>query len=264
MNDSKQILSIENNNDNYKWNDSKGNMVFYNFNSNQNFPISINYRNTDTYKKNNIPEVKIVNENDLEEYKNKQNFTINEFNELLKKKRNLYTSFQKKKKKNKNEDNKNEPNVSESINSNLSSAYFPITNESTNELNDPNETIENLIYQFKISNDEQNTDGLMKKLISLKKKLHKEKLEKFYIYISNYLKEKIEDVREWISLEEKLIKIENINHCICKDLQKYIKIYQSGKFQLENISSKDFLRVHFIGSLRVKINDFKSTLKSYK
>ena len=64
MNDSKQILSIENNNDNYKWNDSKGNMVFYNFNSNQNFPISINYRNTDTYKKNNIPEVKIVNEND--------------------------------------------------------------------------------------------------------------------------------------------------------------------------------------------------------
>ena len=95
MNDSKQILSIENNNDNYKWNDSKGNMVFYNFNSNQNFPISINYRNTDTYKKNNIPEVKIVNENDLEEYKNKQNFTINEFNELLKKKRNLYPSFQK-------------------------------------------------------------------------------------------------------------------------------------------------------------------------
>ena len=167
MNDSKQIFSIENNNDNYKWNDSKGNMVFYNFNSNQNFPISINYRNTDTYKKNNIPEVKIVNENDLEEYKNKQNFTINEFNELLKKKRNLYPSFQKEQKKNKNEDNKNEPNVSESINSNLSSAYFPITNESTNELNDPNETIENLIYQFKISNDEQNTDGLMKKLISL-------------------------------------------------------------------------------------------------
>ena len=263
MNDNNQFFSLENNIEYYKCNELEGNMVFYNFNSNQNFPISINYRNNNSYTKNNIPEVKFGNENDLNEYQNKQNFNINEFNEKKKKKRNLHPSFQKEEN-NKNKDKNNEQNISESINSNLSSPYFPITNESTNELNDPNESTESLIDQFKTSNDEQNTNRIMKKLISLKKKLHKEKLENFYQVISNYLKEKIEDVKEWISLEEKLIKIENINHCICKELGKYIKVYQSGKFQLENVSSKDFLRVHFIGSIRVKMNDFKSTLKSYK
>ena len=263
MNDNKRILSLEKNIEYFKWNESKGNMVFYNFNSYQNYPISINYRNNNSYTKNDIPEIKFLNENDLKEYQNKQNFSIKEYNELLKKKRNFYPSFQKEEN-NKNKEKNNEQNISESINSNLSSAYFPITNESTNELNDPNEITESLIYQFKTSNDEQSTYRIMKKLISLKKKLHKEKLENFYKVISNYFKEKIEDVKEWISLEEKLIKIENINHCICKELGKYIKVYQSGKFQLENVSSKDFLRVHFIGSIRVKMNDFKSTLKSYK
>ena len=137
MNDNKRILSLEKNIEYFKWNESKGNMVFYNFNSYQNYPISINYRNNNSYTKNDIPEIKFLNENDLKEYQNKQNFSIKEYNELLKKKRNFYPSFQKEEN-NKNKEKNNEQNISESINSNLSSAYFPITNESTNELNDPN------------------------------------------------------------------------------------------------------------------------------
>ena len=94
--------------------------------------------------------------------------------------------------------------------------------------------------------------------------IHKEKLEYFYKEISLFLKEKIEDIKEWISLEEKLMRIENLSSSICKELNKYIKVQQSGKSQLDNITSKDFLRVHFIGSIKVKMNDYNLTLKNYK
>ena len=60
------------------------------------------------------------------------------------------------------------------------------------------------------------------------------------------------------------MKIENLTFSICKELTKYIKIQQSEKIQSENITSKDFLRIHFIGSIKVKMNDFNLTLKSYK
>ena len=59
------------------------------------------------------------------------------------------------------------------------------------------------------------------------------------------------------------MRIENLSFGICKELKNYIKVLKSGKIKLDNISSKDFLRVHFIGSIKVKINDFNLTLKNY-
>jgi hypothetical protein len=197
---------------------------------------------------------------------NKQNFNVDEFLKLLKKKKTINTiyprqdleGFIKNKLKLPNESNSNESN-----HSNISNVIIPTTNQPFNDNND-NESIEKLIYQLINTNDLQIKNKTIKKLVISRKKLHKEKLENFYAEIAKALKEKIEDVKEWVSLEEKLMRIDNLNSNICRELGKYIKVHQSGKIQLENVSSKDFLRVHFIGSIKVKMNDFNITLKSYK
>ena len=118
--------------------------------------------------------------------------------------------------------------------------------------------------QLNTVNDVQNKNKIIKKLILGRKKLHRERLEKFYIKLSKFYNEKIEDIKDWVSLEEKLITIDNLSYSICREIDKYIKVHQSGKIQLENDFSKNFLRVHFIGSIKVKMNDFNLALKNYK
>ncbi len=137
-------------------------------------------------------------------------------------------------------------------------------NDKSNELNEKNESIENLILQFSSSRDEQTKNKIIKKMLVSKKKLHKEKLDNFYKTIALHLKEKIENVKEWISLEDRFNKIDNLSNNICRELAKYIKVHQEGKFQSDNNTSKDFLRVHFVGAIKVKMIDLRSILKSYR
>jgi hypothetical protein len=277
MNDEKQVFNIKKDNDNFKWMQTQCDMVFYNYENKQNFPLIINFPKLNSNNQNNINVYNKQSTNDNEIKKssilgneeddlNKQNFNIDEFLELLKKKRTINTiyprqeleGFIKNKLKLPTELNSNESN-----HSNISNTNFPTTNQPFTDNND-NESIEKLIYQLINTNDLQIKNKTIKKLVISRKKLHKEKLENFYVEIAKALKEKIEDVKEWVSLEEKLMRIDNLNSNICRELGKYIKVHQSGKIQLENVSSKDFLRVHFIGSIKVKMNDFNITLKSYK
>ena len=277
MNEEKQTINIKKDNENFKWMQTECDMVFYNYENSQNFPLIINFPKLDSNNQNNMngynkqsindDEIKksFILDNDEDDL-NKQNFNVDEFLKLLKKKKTINTiyprqdleGFIKNKLKLPNESNSNESN-----HSNISNVIIPTTNQPFNDNND-NESIEKLIYQLINTNDLQIKNKTIKKLVISRKKLHKEKLENFYVEIAKALKEKIEDVKEWVSLEEKLMRIENLNSNICRELGKYIKVHQSGKIQLENVSSKDFLRVHFIGSIKVKMNDFNITLKSYK
>ena len=277
MNEEKQTINIKKDNENFKWMQTECDMVFYNYENSQNFPLIINFPKLDSNNQNNMngynkqsindDEIKksFILDNDEDDL-NKQNFNVDEFLKLLKKKKTINTiyprqdleGFIKNKLKLPNESNSNESN-----HSNISNVIIPTTNQPFNDNND-NESIEKLIYQLIHTNDPQIKNKTIKKLVISRKKLHKEKLENFYVEIAKALKEKIEDVKEWVSLEEKLMRIDNLNSNICRELGKYIKVHQSGKIQLENVSSKDFLRVHFIGSIKVKMNDFNITLKSYK
>ena len=277
MNEEKQTINIKKDNENFKWMQTECDMVFYNYENSQNFPLIINFPKLDSNNQNNMngynkqsindDEIKksFILDNDEDDL-NKQNFNVDEFLKLLKKKKTINTiyprqdleGFIKNKLKLPNESNSNESN-----HSNISNVIIPTTNQPFNDNND-NESIEKLIYQLINTNDLQIKNKTIKKLVISRKKLHKEKLENFYAEIAKALKEKIEDVKEWVSLEEKLMRIDNLNSNICRELGKYIKVHQSGKIQLENVSSKDFLRVHFIGSIKVKMNDFNITLKSYK
>ena len=277
MNEEKQTINIKKDNENFKWMQTECDMVFYNYENSQNFPLIINFPKLDSNNQNNMngynkqsindDEIKksFILDNDEDDL-NKQNFNVDEFLKLLKKKKTINTiyprqdleGFIKNKLKLPNESNSNESN-----HSNIYNVIIPTTNQPFIDNND-NESIEKLIYQLINSNDPQIKNKTIKKLVISRKKLHKEKLENFYVEIAKALKEKIEDVKEWVSLEEKLMRIDNLNSNICRELGKYIKVHQSGKIQLENVSSKDFLRVHFIGSIKVKMNDFNITLKSYK
>jgi hypothetical protein len=277
MNDQKQVFNIKKDNENFKWMQTECDMVFYNYENNNNFPLIINFPKLDSNNQNNMNEHNIQQNNDDDLKKsfiidndeddlNKQNFNVDEFLKLLKKKRTINTIYPR-------QDLEgiikntlklpNELNSNESNHSNISNTIMPNTNQPFNDNND-NESIEKLIYQLINTNDLQIKNKTIKKLVISRKKLHKEKLENFYVEIAKALKEKIEDVKEWVSLEEKLMRIDNLNSNICRELGKYIKVHQSGKIQFENVSSKDFLRVHFIGSIKVKMNDFNITLKSYK
>ena len=277
MNDQKQVFNIKKDNENFKWMQTECDMVFYNYENNNNFPLIINFPKLDSNNQNNMNEHNIQQNNDDDLKKsfiidndeddlNKQNFNVDEFLKLLKKKRTINTIYPR-------QDLEgiikntlklpNELNSNESNHSNISNTIMPNTNQPFNDNND-NESIEKLIYQLINTKEPQVKNKTIKKLVISRKKLHKEKLENFYVEIAKGLKEKIEDVKEWVSLEEKLMRIENLNSNICRELGKYIKVHQSGKIQFENVSSKDFLRVHFIGSIKVKMNDFNITLKSYK
>ena len=277
MNEEKQTINIKKDNENFKWMQTECDMVFYNYENSQNFPLIINFPKLDSNNQNNMNgyNKQSINDDEIkksfildneEDDLNKQNFNVDEFLKLLKKKKTINTiyprqdleGFIKNKLKLPNESNSNESN-----HSNISNVIIPTTNQPFNDNND-NESIEKLIYQLINTNDLQIKNKTIKKLVISRKKLHKEKLENFYVEIAKALKEKIEDVKEWVSLEEKLMRIDNLNSNICRELGKYIKVHQSGKIQLENVSSKDFLRVHFIGSIKVKMNDFNITLKSYK
>jgi len=277
MNEEKQTINIKKDNENFKWMQTECDMVFYNYENSQNFPLIINFPKLDSNNQNNMNgyNKQSINDDEIkksfildneEDDLNKQNFNVDEFLKLLKKKKTINTiyprqdleGFIKNKLKLPNESNSNESN-----HSNISNVIIPTTNQPFNDNND-NESIEKLIYQLINTNDLQIKNKTIKKLVISRKKLHKEKLENFYAEIAKALKEKIEDVKEWVSLEEKLMRIDNLNSNICRELGKYIKVHQSGKIQLENVSSKDFLRVHFIGSIKVKMNDFNITLKSYK
>ena len=277
MNEEKQTINIKKDNENFKWMQTECDMVFYNYENSQNFPLIINFPKLDSNNQNNMNgyNKQSINDDEIkksfildneEDDLNKQNFNVDEFLKLLKKKKTINTiyprqdleGFIKNKLKLPNESNSNESN-----HSNISNVIIPTTNQPFNDNND-NESIEKLIYQLINTKDPQVKNKTIKKLVISRKKLHKEKLENFYVEIAKGLKEKIEDVKEWVSLEEKLMRIDNLNSNICRELGKYIKVHQSGKIQLENVSSKDFLRVHFIGSIKVKMNDFNITLKSYK
>ena len=277
MNEEKQTINIKKDNENFKWMQTECDMVFYNYENNNNFPLIINFPKLDSNNQNNMNEHNIQQNNDDDLKKsfiidndeddlNKQNFNVDEFLKLLKKKRTINTIYPR-------QDLEgiikntlklpNELNSNESNHSNISNTIMPNTNQPFNDNND-NESIEKLIYQLINTKEPQVKNKTIKKLVISRKKLHKEKLENFYVEIAKGLKEKIEDVKEWVSLEEKLMRIDNLNSNICRELGKYIKVHQSGKIQFENVSSKDFLRVHFIGSIKVKMNDFNITLKSYK
>ena len=254
---------------NYIWKQTQGDMSFYNYNITQNYPLIINFpksksknnyvnfnNNKNIIKYNNNEEeeedynIKIEDEEKI----NKQNFDEKHFFVFLKQKR-LNKIYPKQE----IEGLLNKKTLLPKQN-NLLRENIPLKKKNENE----DFSIDKLLNQLINTNDIQNKSKIIQKLLIEKKTLHKEKLENFYKEISNFLKEKIEDVKEWISLEEKFMKIENLTFSICKELTKYIKIQQSEKIQSENITSKDFLRIHFIGSIKVKMNDFNLTLKSYK
>ena len=272
MNDEKQVFNIKKDNDNFKWMQTQCDMVFYNYENKQNFPLIINFPKLDSNNQNNMNgyNKQSINDDEIkksfildneEDDLNKQNFNVDEFLKLLKKKKTINTIYPRQDLEGFIKNKLKLPN--ESNHSNISNTIMPNTNQPFNDNND-NESIEKLIYQLINTNDLQIKNKTIKKLVISRKKLHKEKLENFYAEIAKALKEKIEDVKEWVSLEEKLMRIDNLNSNICRELGKYIKVHQSGKIQLENVSSKDFLRIHFIGSIKVKMNDFNLTLKSYK
>ena len=274
MNDEKKFFYIKKNNESFQWKQTDGDMIFYSYQSN-NFPLVINFP-----KKTNLNNSsKILSPNEdknkglmLEKEEDlKQNFNIDDFCDLLKKRKNINPIYPKNEIMDDFIKNKlkfpQEINSMESLNSNKSNKILNELNQSNNEVKNEineNESIDKLILQLPIIDDPERKSKIIKQLVIGRKKFHKEKLENFYVQISKIIKEKIEDVKEWISLEEKLIKIENLAFGICKELNKYIKIQQSGKIHFDNVSSKDFLRIHFIGSMKVKINDFNLTLKSYK
>jgi hypothetical protein len=269
----RNFFNNKKNDDNFKWKQTKGDMSFYNYDFTQNYPLIIDFskfkskknfqsnnNNPNSYNKNlNEDEEEEENYMNLLEYEDeekleKQNFDEKHFCEFLQQKR-LNKIYPKQE----IEGLINKKTLLPKQN-NLLRENIPLTNKNENE----EFSIDKLLNQLINTNDIQNKSKIIQKLIIEKKKLHKEKLENFYKEISNFLKEKIEDVKEWISLEEKFMKIENLTFSICKELTKYIKIQQSEKIQSENITSKDFLRIHFIGSIKVKMNDFNLTLKSYK
>ena len=274
MNDEKKFFYIKKNNESFQWKQTDGDMIFYSYQSN-NFPLVINFP-----KKTNLNNSsKILSPNEdknkglmLEKEEDlKQNFNIDDFCDLLKKRKNINPIYPKNEIMDDFIKNKlkfpQELNSMESLNSNKSNKILNEINQSNNEVKNEineNESIDKLILQLPMIEDPERKAKMIKQIVFGRKKFHKEKLENFYVQISKIIKEKIEDVKEWISLEEKLMKIENLASGICKELNKYIKIQQSGKIHFDNVSSKDFLRIHFIGSMKVKINDFNLTLKSYK
>jgi hypothetical protein len=274
MNDEKKFFYIKKNNESFQWKQTDGDMIFYSYQSN-NFPLVINFP-----KKTNLNNSsKILSPNEdknkglmLEKEEDlKQNFNIDDFCDLLKKRKNINPIYPKNEIMDDFIKNKlkfpQEVNSMESLNSNKSNKILNEINQSNNEVKNEineNESFDKLIIQLPNTEDPERKAKMIKQIVIERKKFHKEKLENFYIQISKILKEKIEDVKEWISLEEKFMKIENLTTGICKELNKYIKIQQSGKIHFDNVSSKDFLRIHFIGSMKVKINDFNLTLKSYK
>ena len=262
MSDEKYLFKIQKDNEDSKIVETKTDMIFYNFNCRENFPISINYSNLNLLNKNkNELQLKKINEKENNE--KKQNLNLFEFFELLKRKRNAISKSEKQE----NEilkKNTNKLSDQESLHSNYSSGININDSTKSNELIEKNESIENLILQFSSSRDEQNKNKIIKKLLVSKKKLHKEKLENFYKIIALHLKEKIENVREWVSLEDRFNKIDNLSNNICRELAKYIKVHQEGKFQSDNNTSKDFLRVHFVDSIKVKMIDLRSILKRYR
>lgn len=264
MSDEKLLFKIKKDNEQSQIEETTTDMIFYDFNFRENFPISINYSNSNLYNiNNNNYKLKNINEEENDDYEKKQNLNLLEFYELIRKKRNL-PKDEKQENENLKKNCINKLSDQESIHSNFSSGININDSTKSNELIESNESIENLIFQFSSSQEPQIKHKIIKKLIALRKRLHKKKLENFYKIISFQLKESIEDVREWISFEERFNKIENLNSHIYKELGKYIKVYHSGKLNIENSSSKDFLSVHFIGSIKVKMIDFRTTLKSYK
>lgn len=246
MNDPNNLLNIKKDNEFSKTEVKKTDMIFFYFNLKDNFPKLINFSNPNFLNKDNN-KTEVNNLNEEEEENKKQNMNLFEFFELLKRKR----ISNNEKEKNKNS-NKKIRKLSNSSELNL------------NDSNESNDSIENLIFQFSSCKDETIKNDIITKLISSRKKLHKEKLENFYKSISLQLKESIEDVREWISFEEKFYKIDILNMNISRELSKYINVRQSEKFELNKVSSEDFLRIHFIGLIKVKILDYRNTLKSYK
>ena len=274
MNDEKKFFYIKKNNESFQWKQTDGDMIFYSYQSN-NFPLVINFPKKTNL--NNFSKILSPNEDKnkglmLEKEEDlKQNFNIDDFCDLLKKRKNINPIYPKNEIMDDFIKNKlkfpQELNSMESLNSNKSNKILNEINQSNNEVKNEineNESIDKLILQLPMIEDPERKAKMIKQIVFGRKKFHKEKLENFYVQISKIIKEKIEDVKEWISLEEKLIKIENLAFGICKELNKYIKIQQSGKIHFDNVSSKDFLRIHFIGSMKVKINDFNLTLKSYK
>ena len=274
MNDEKKFFYIKKNNESFQWKQTDGDMIFYSYQSN-NFPLVINFPKKTNL--NNFSKILSPNEDKnkglmLEKEEDlKQNFNIDDFCDLLKKRKNINPIYPKNEIMDDFIKNKlkfpQELNSMESLNSNKSNKILNEINQSNNEVKNEineNESFDKLIIQLPNTEDPERKAKMIKQIVIERKKFHKEKLENFYIQISKILKEKIEDVKEWISLEEKLMKIENLASGICKELNKYIKIQQSGKIHFDNVSSKDFLRIHFIGSMKVKINDFNLTLKSYK
>ena len=274
MNDEKKFFYIKKNNESFQWKQTDGDMIFYSYQSN-NFPLVINFPKKTNL--NNFSKILSPNEDKnkglmLEKEEDlKQNFNIDDFCDLLKKRKNINPIYPKNEIMDDFIKNKlkfpQEINSMESLNSNKSNKILNEINQSNNEVKNEineNESIDKLILQLPMIEDPERKAKMIKQIVFGRKKFHKEKLENFYVQISKIIKEKIEDVKEWISLEEKFMKIENLTTGICKELNKYIKIQQSGKIHFDNVSSKDFLRIHFIGSMKVKINDFNLTLKSYK
>lgn len=151
----------------------------------------------------------------------------------------------------------------ESFHSNYSSEIDINDSTESNDLIESNNSIQKYISQFSSSNEEKTKRQILKKLIALRKKLHKKKLSNFYKIIALEIKESNEDVREWISFEERLYRINLLSNNIIRELTKYIKVCHLDKFKSRNISSKEFFRIHFIGLIKVKIVDFRTTLKSY-
>ena len=273
MNNEKQFFMIKKSNNIFNWKEVDSEMIFYNYNNIDNFPLIINFPNSN----NNIPQYNNfmneeenkgeINENKNENFK-KQNFNIDEFCKYLKKKREINIIYPKENLENylnnklkTQDENSKKPNYL-----NISKPLIPYKNESKiiNDEEEEDENVDKLIMQLNTVNDVQNKNKIIKKLILGRKKLHRERLEKFYIKLSKFFNEKIEDIKDWVSLEEKLITIDNLSYSICREIDKYIKVHQSGKIQLENDFSKNFLRVHFIGSIKVKMNDFNLALKNYK
>ena len=273
MNNEKQFFMFKKGDNIFNWKEVDSEMIFYNYNNIENFPIIINFPNSN----NNIPQYNNfineeenkgeINENDDEKFK-KKNFNIDEFCKYLKKKREINIIYPRENLDNflKNKLKTQDENLIKPININISKSLTPYKNESKLIIDDDEEddNVDKLIIQLNSVIDAQNKNKVIKKLILGRKKLHRERLENFYLKLSKYFGERIEDIKDWVSLEEKLITIDNLSYSICREIDKYIKVHQSGKIQLENDFSKNFLRVHFIGSIKVKMNDFNLALKNYK
>ena len=273
MNNEKQFFMIKKGDNIFNWKDVDSEMIFYNYNNIDNFPFIINF----PHSNNHIPQYNNfineeenkgeINENEDEKFK-KKNFNIDEFCKYLKKKREINIIYPRENLDNflKNKLKTQDENLIKPININISKSLTPYKNESKLIIDDDEEddNVDKLIIQLNSVIDAQNKNKVIKKLILGRKKLHRERLENFYLKLSKYFGERIEDIKDWVSLEEKLITIDNLSYSICREIDKYIKVHQSGKIQLENDFSKNFLRVHFIGSIKVKMNDFNLALKNYK